>query len=234
MLGRLEPLAALNVLALETSTDYCSVALSGPGRALQREAAAGQRHSELVLPMVDELLNEASLQLVDLDGIAFGAGPGSFTGLRIACGVAQGLAFGAGLKVAPVPTLLALAEACGAARVIACLDARMGEIYHGAYERFGDGWREVSGPVLCDAESAPLLAGEGWIGCGSGFDRYAERLVQRYGAALDRIQPGLFPHARNVARLGALVFAAGKGCAPEDALPLYVRDKVALKMDEQR
>jgi tRNA threonylcarbamoyladenosine biosynthesis protein TsaB len=224
----------LKILALETSTDYCSVALSRSGTTLYREAPAGQRHSELVLPMVDELLNESGLRLVDLDGIAFGAGPGSFTGLRIACGVAQGLAFGAGLNLAPVPTLMALAEACGETRVVACLDARMGEIYHAAYERVEGCWLEVSGPVLCDAESAPMLEEEGWTGCGSGFERYADRLAKRYGERLVRIRPQLLPHARAVATLGAEFFAAGKGVTPEQALPLYVRDKVALKMDERR
>ena len=201
---------------------------------LLREAPAGQRHSELVLPMVDELLNESGLQLVDLDGIAFGAGPGSFTGVRIACGVAQGLAFGAGLRVAPVITLQALAEACAEARVIACLDARMGEIYHAAYERVGDGWRTVSLPVLCNAETAPALDGEGWTGCGNGFERYRDRLLKRYGSRLRSVKQGLFPHAREVATLGSALIAAGRSVMPEEALPIYVRDKVALKMDEQR
>lgn len=224
----------MNVLALETSTDHCSVALSRPGTALLREAPAGQRHSELVLPMVDELLNESGLKLVDLDGIAFGAGPGSFTGIRIACGVAQGLAFGAGLRVAPVTTLEALAEGCEASRVIACLDARMGEIYHAAYERIGNAWRTVCAPALCDAESAPVVEGEGWLGCGSGFDRYEDRLRKRYGSRISRVRHGLFPHAREVVKLGTALIAAGKSVDPEQALPLYVRDKVARKMDEQR
>ena len=199
-----------------------------------RETPAGQRHSELILPMVDEVLNGSGIRLVDLDGIAFGAGPGSFTGVRIACGVAQGLAFGANLRLAPVTTLEALAEACGAPNVIACLDARMGELYHAAYTRAGNGWATVSPPVLCDAESAPLLSGAGWTGCGSGFDRYEARLRRRYGGHLEHVRPGLVPHAREVALLGMRLLAAGRSVAPEDALPLYVRDKVAIKMDERR
>jgi len=114
-----------------------------------REVHAGQTHSQLLLPMCQDLLAEAGLGLAQLDGIAFGAGPGSFTGLRIACAVAQGLAFGADVPVLGVGTLLALAEASGAARVIACLDARMGEVYHAAYRREVGDWMTESGPQLC-------------------------------------------------------------------------------------
>jgi tRNA threonylcarbamoyladenosine biosynthesis protein TsaB len=227
-------MSVLRILAIETSGEYCSVALILPDCVLVREERAGQRHSDLVLPMVDALLNEAGLRLVDLAGIAFGAGPGSFTGVRIACGVAQGLAFGAGLPVAPVVTLAALAEAAGARRVVACLDARMGEIYHAAYERREEGSVEVSPPVLCSPETAPMIEQEGWLGCGSGFDLYHDRLRARMGRSLSGVSPGIHPHAREVARLGAAVLAAGAGVPAERAVPLYVRDKVAFKMGEQR
>jgi tRNA threonylcarbamoyladenosine biosynthesis protein TsaB len=224
----------LRVLGIETSSEYCSVALRGDAAVIVREERAGQRHSDLVLPMVDSVLNESGLRLVDLAGIAFGAGPGSFTGLRIACGVAQGLALGAGLPVAPVVTLMALAEAVDQPRVVACLDARMGEIYHAAYERRDGRWIEMSAPALCSPETAPIVAGEGWLGCGSGFDLYRERLEARLGARLAGVAMGVHPHAREIAALGAAVFAAGAGVPAEQALPLYVRDKVALRMDEQR
>jgi tRNA threonylcarbamoyladenosine biosynthesis protein TsaB len=188
----------------------------------------------MVLPMVDELLNEAGVRLVDLAGIAFGAGPGSFTGVRIACGVAQGMALGAQLRLAPVVTLAALAESTGAPKVIACLDARMGEIYHAAYVFDEGGWIEVSAPALCSPETAPIVPGDDWVGSGSGFDRYGERLRARHGAQISKVVPGLYPHARAVARLGSAMFAAGGGVPPEQATPLYVRDKVALKMSEQK
>lgn len=210
------------------------MALSTPHRLAYREERAGQRHSDLVLPMVDAVLNEVGLRLVDLAGVAFGAGPGAFTGVRIACGVAQGLAFGAGLPVAPVVTLAALAEAVGSPRVMACLDARMGEIYHAAYERRDANWVEVSPPVLCSPESAPIIETQGWVGGGSGFDLYREQLAARYGARLTGVQAGIYPHAREVARLGIDILAAGGGVPAERAVPLYVRDKVAFKMGEQR
>lgn len=224
----------LNLLALDTSTEYCSVALLRDEEFTHREAHAVQRHSELILPMIEDLLVASGLELGQLDGIAFGAGPGSFTGLRIACGVAQGLAFGAGLPVVPVGTLAALAQEAGAPKVIACLDARMGEIYHAAYRRDGGRWTEIAAPSVGPAQSAPILEGDGWFGCGSGFAVYADALAKRYGGQLDGVAAALHPHARSIALLAAPVLAAGGGLPAEQAAPIYVRDKVALKMHEQR
>jgi tRNA threonylcarbamoyladenosine biosynthesis protein TsaB len=224
----------MNVLSLETSTEVCSVALLCGARLHVRESAAGQQHSEIILPMIEALLNEAGIGVADLDGVAFGAGPGSFTGLRIACGVAQGLAFGRDIPVAPVGTLQALAAASGATRVIACLDARMGEVYHAVFERRADIWQEWIAPNLCAPGSAPEVEGDGWTGCGSGFDAHRAALEARYGNRLAGIREGLFPHAREVAELGGKALAAGLGVAAEQALPLYIRDKVALKMDERK
>jgi tRNA threonylcarbamoyladenosine biosynthesis protein TsaB len=229
----------LKILALDTSTEFCSVALLHDQQEFAREVNAGQRHSELILQMVEAVLGEAGLRLRDLSGIAFGAGPGSFTGLRIACGVAQGLAFGAGLTVVPIGSLLALAQAAGAPQVLTCLDARMGEIYHAAYAReAGDpkhaGWKEIVAPNVCKADAAPALPGSDWTGCGSGFSAYPAMLAARYPEQLGRVDAELYPHARAVARLAQPVLAAGGGVSPERALPLYVRDKVAFKMHERR
>lgn len=198
-----------------------------------RSERAGQRHSELLLPMIDAVLGEAGLALAQLQGIAFGAGPGGFTGLRIACGVAQGLALGADLPVVPVGTLLALAQARGAPRVLACLDARMGEIYHAAYEKDGDDWREILAPSVCRAEAAPELPGGDWAGTGSGFAVHGPALRSRYGAKLASVDAEAVPQAVAIAQLGARRLAAGGGLPAEQALPLYVRDRVALKMHER-
>lgn len=194
---------------------------------------AGQRHSELILPLLQELLEEAGLTLTQLDGIAFGAGPGSFTGLRIACGVAQGLAFGANLPVMGIGTLEALAQQTGDNSVIAALDARMGEIYHAAYTRSADGWQTVSEPSLCLPQQAPLLSGNGWTGCGSGFATYNEALRDRYHGCIGRIIDNLSPRAREIAQLAAPGFAGGMGIDPVAAAPLYIRNKVALKEAER-
>jgi tRNA threonylcarbamoyladenosine biosynthesis protein TsaB len=223
----------LKILALETSTEYCSVALWRDGDVDAREALAGQRHSELLLPMVDELLKRHGIAVKDLDGIAFGQGPGSFTGLRIGCGVAQGLAFGAGLPVVGVSTLLALAEAARAARAVCCLDARMGEIYHAAYARSDGGWEVVHSPSLCAPADAPPLPADSWTGCGSGFAVHEAALKRRYAGQLSAIIPEVFPHASDIARLAALEFEAGRTVPAERAVPVYIRDKVALRSDER-
>jgi len=224
----------VKILALDTSTEYCSVALWCDGRVDARETLAGQRHSELVLGMVNALLSDHGFGLAALDGIAFGAGPGSFTGLRIACGVTQGLAFGADLPVVGVSTLAALAEAAGAARVVCCLDARMGQIYHASYERAGAAWRTVHAPTLCAPGEAPLPPGaEPWTGAGNGFRAHRELLVARYDGRLSDIIDDVYPHAREVARLAVPDFELGRAVAAEAAVPVYIRDKVALRSDER-
>lgn len=223
----------LRILALETSTEYCSVALWDDGELHALEEHAGQNHSRRLLPMVDELLARHGIGIGRLDGIAFGRGPGSFTGLRIAAGVTQGLAFGAGLPVVGVSTLLALAAATRAGDAVCCIDARMGEIYHAAYARSGDGWRSVCEPSLCPPAQAPALPEGDWTGCGSGFAAHGETLRRLYGGRLSAVMPDAFPHAREIAGLAVAEFEAGRAVAPEQALPLYIRDKVALKTAER-
>lgn len=223
----------MKILALDTSTEYCSVALWRDGSVDVRDAMAGQTHSQLLLPMVDQLLQRHGLALQDLDGIAFGCGPGSFTGLRIACGVTQGLAFGRGLPVVGISTLLALAEAVQSERVVCCLDARMGEIYHAAYARSGGGWRTVHEAALCAPDSAPSLPSGSWVGCGGAFSVYGTALKKRYEGRLSEIRPDLYPHAREIAALGARQFEQGNGLRADEALPVYLRDKVALRSDER-
>ena len=223
----------MKILALDTSTEFLSLALWQDGAVAVREMLAGQKHSELVLPLVRELLDEAGLQLSDLDGIAFGMGPGSFTGLRIGCGVAQGLAYGANLPVVGVCTLEALAQQAGADRVIACLDARMNEVYHAAYQRESDGWREVLAPGLYPPARVPVIEGAGWCAIGSGWDAFGEALYAVYAGQVERKIAGAFPLARHMAELAAPPFAAGQGKPPHEAAPLYVRNKVALTIKER-
>lgn len=223
----------MRILALETSTEYCSVALWQDGTVISRCDLAGQKHSEMLIAMLDALLKDAGLRVQDMDGIAFGMGPGSFTGVRIACGAAQGLAFGANLPVAGVCTLEALAEATGRPQVIAALDARMGEIYHAAYEKRDGVWATVSEPRLCKPEAAPLLHGESWFGAGSGFAMHGAALSGRYAKQLQDTDGVAVPQAAAIAALGAAQFAQGNGMDAAQALPLYLRDKVALKLSER-
>lgn len=198
-----------------------------------REVSAGQRQSGLLLDMVHDLLSACSEKLNGVDGIAFGAGPGSFTGLRVACGVTQGLAMGIDKPVTGVATLLALAEATGAARVVCCVDARMSEVYHAAYEKIAGTWCVVQEPAVTAPDAVPPLPGEGWFGCGNGFAVYREVLRQRYSVQLIGINETLHARAREVAILAAPVFVSGGGVRAEEAAPFYVRDKVALMTHER-
>ncbi len=223
----------MKILALETSGDFCSVALWRDGAVDDREVPAGQRQSGLLLDMVHALLHACGETLSAIDGIAFGAGPGSFTGLRVACGVTQGLALGADKPVVAVGTLHALAEAAGAARVVCCVDARMREVYHAAYEKHHDTWCIVQAPGVYAPSALPPLPGAGWLGCGNGFAVYGEALRLRYGLQLRGINDTLHARAREVAILAAPVFASGGGVRAELAAPMYVRDKVALMTHER-
>ncbi len=158
----------MRILVLETSTEWCSVAVGDGTRWHARDELAGQAHSERALALCAELLAEAQWPLASLDGIAFGAGPGSFTGIRIACGLAQGLALSGDLPVVPVPTLAALAQSAwtqgGHSRVFACLDARMREVYVAAYARAGAAWEEVAAPAVLAPAAVTCADGAAWFG----------------------------------------------------------------------
>jgi tRNA threonylcarbamoyladenosine biosynthesis protein TsaB len=183
--------------------------------------------------MVEELLAEARLELAQIEGIAYGEGPGSFTGLRVAAGVTQGLALARGLGVVGVGSLVSLAQAAGAHKVIACLDAHMGEVYHAAYVKASGGWEEASAPGVYAPESVPLPSGRDWIGCGDGFAAHRERLATRLGDRVSQVRSDAAPSARAVLELAMPRFAAGEAKDAATAVPVYLRDKVALKTGER-
>jgi tRNA threonylcarbamoyladenosine biosynthesis protein TsaB len=225
------------ILAIETSSELASCAiLNKAGAVLARESSGVRTHSQSVLPMVQELLREAGVRLADCDAIAFGAGPGSFTGVRTACGVAQGLAFGAGLPVLPLVTLEAMAEACrartGATEVLAVLDARMNEVYWAQY-RYADGaWQAVCAPVLCAPEAVAPQPADGLAACGNGFAAYPEAFAGKDFAA--GAHADILPHARELALLGVGALARGEAVAADAAQPLYLRNKVAYTSAERQ
>lgn len=223
----------MNLLAFDTSTEFLSIALQRDDRLFTFDMLAGQSHSQRILPEIQQLLAAAELKLNDLDGLAFGAGPGSFTGVRIAAGVAQGLAFGAGLQVVGVCTLMALAEASNTRQVIACLDARMGEVYHAAYVQGDNGWHAVSAPGLYQPNAVPSLEYKGWTAAGSGWEAYGDILAQAYPNQVDQVLPKLVPQATAILRLAQPIFANGQGLLPEQAMPIYIRNRVALKTVER-
>jgi len=223
----------LTVLAIETSTEHLSLAVARGDEMLESTQWIGQRHAELILPEIGRLLAAAGSGIDALTAVVFGSGPGSFTGLRIACGVAQGLAFARGLPVLGIGTLEALAEQSGAERVVACLDARMSEVYHAAYRRRPGGWVEASAPALVRPADVPVPEEGDWVGCGSGFRLHRDALGRRLGARLVRVEPDAVPLASAMLRLALPRLAAGEGRDPAEAVPTYVRDKVALKTHER-
>ena len=222
----------MNLLALDTSTEFLSLALQLGDKCFTHTQLAGNASSELILPQIQLLLDEANVKLSELDGIAFGAGPGAFTGVRIACGVAQGLGFGANIPVVGVNTLLAVAQASGADKVIVCLDARMGEIYHAAFERINNEWVEISAtkvckPEVCKPEAAPLLACRA-VGVGSGWAAYGEILSGIYAQNVTKIMAEVTPTAEAILKLATPTFLAGLAKPASEAAPIYIRNRVAL------
>lgn len=225
----------MKLLALDTSSEHCSAALWLDGAIVAEDIHAGQRHSELLLPMIHRLLASAQVDLSAMDAIAYGEGPGSFTGLRIACGVAQGLAFGVDLPVLGIGTLLAMAQATGADAAACCLDARMKEVYFAAYRREAGAWVTVHPPGLYAPGRVPVLPAGRWVGCGNGCSVYAQAMKDGLLAQVADVAVGVtVPHARDIAALAAVEFARHGGRPAQEALPLYIRDKVALTTEEQR
>ncbi len=220
----------MRLLAFETATRRLSVALWLDGELLQRSADMPNSGSEVLLPWTHELLAEAGISLQQLDGIAFGAGPGGFTGLRLACGVTQGLAWGLNIPVAPVSTLQALALAAGDGDTWAVLDARMNEVYAATYRVAGDGVTELTAPVCSPPAVLPAPTFSVGTAVGDGFAAYPE--LQQRAPGLT-VCPDQWPTATAVARIGARIFANGGGVTAAEAQPVYVRDKVALTTAER-
>ncbi len=221
----------MKLLALDTSAEACSAALHLDGALIQHLEPTPRRHGELILPMLEGLLAQAGLGLRALDGVAFGRGPGSFTGVRIAVAVAQGLAFGAGVPTLPVSTLAALAQGeyrrAGRRRLLAALDARMGEVYWGAFEVGAEGLVRPCGPeIVSPPDQVPVPQGDGWWGVGSGWGAWSTVFAERLGGGLAGVSPGACCEARDIALLAAAEAAAGRFVAPELARPVYLRDRV--------
>jgi len=229
----------MKLLAFETATEACSVAIFDDGQMLERFEIAPRRHTELALPWADALLAEAGLARSQLDAIAVSRGPGAFTGVRLGIALAQGVALGLDIPVIPVSTLKTLA--CRALvtgeerRIIAAIDARMGEIYAAA-------WRTENGtlhPLDAETVIAPdvwQLPDEHnhWYGVGTGFSAQNGALSTRLQHHFAHIDPTALPHADDLARLAANAFAHGEAIAPEQLEPAYLRNQVALTLNEQR
>lgn len=223
------------ILAIETSTELASVALLREGELLVRESAGVQTHSQSVLPLVQALLKEAGLRVQDCDALAFGSGPGSFTGVRTACGIIQGLAFASDLPVVPVVTLQAMAQACldlhGKTDVVPLLDARMEEVYWAHY-RYNGAWQTIVEPALAAPQAVGSTASMAqMVACGNGLTAYPVAFGSHVFA--DRLSDVAGPHAAYVARLALAAFLRGEAVPAKLAQPLYLRNKVALTTAER-
>ena len=224
----------MKLLAIETATDMCSCAIRVDGDARSRDQHAPRRHAELILGMGAELLDEADLRLGDLDGIAFGRGPGSFTGVRIAASVVQGLAYGVGLPVVGISSLHALAE--GVRRqweqthVLAGFDARMSEVYWGVYHEEAGVMIPVMEEGVFAPERVPMPSfGDAWYGAGDGWAAYGEVLSKQPPVRVKRWCASVYPRAIDVLNLAAASFTQGDAVSAQFALPVYLRDTVTRK-----
>ena len=220
----------MNLLALDTSTEYLSLALLTDHGVFNRHLLARQAHSALLLPTLSGLLAEARLTRQQIDAIAFGHGPGSFTGLRIAAGVAQGLAFGLDIPLLGISTLEALAEASGGEAVITALDARMQQVYLAAYQRAGENWQMVLEAGVYDPTNLPPLPHADWLATGSGFDSYPA-LAHHFAPRQQLVAQ--FPTAHAIGQLALRQLASGPAPASRSAELLYLRNKVAQTIAER-
>jgi tRNA threonylcarbamoyladenosine biosynthesis protein TsaB len=220
----------MNLLALDTATESLSVCLEIEGQRWSRDGLVRQQHAELALPWIEALLAEAGATFAQIEGIAVSIGPGAFTGLRIGCGMVQGLAFGLGIPVVGVNTLEALAADTPGERILATLDARMGEVYLAAFERQSERLQPILPAGVYRPDALPTLEGE-WVGVGSGLQAHPKALAQTYRFA--HTEPGRFPHAVGVLKVARPRFLAGEAVAADRLELLYLRDKVALTSAEQ-
>ncbi|WP_233843436.1 tRNA (adenosine(37)-N6)-threonylcarbamoyltransferase complex dimerization subunit type 1 TsaB [Dyella sp. 2HG41-7] len=226
----------MNLLALETATEACSVALVHGETVIARTELAPRRQAERVLPMADELLAEAGIGKHALDAIAVGRGPGAFTGVRLAVSLAQGMAMALDRPVVTVSSLAALALEAPEddAAILAVIDARMGEIYAASYRRDDEGGLiALDDERVSTADSLILPNLDAWNVVGTGWATYHDALRSRLGSAPRSADGACFPQAKHVATLAVREFKAGRAVAPEHALPVYLRDKVALTLEEQ-
>jgi tRNA threonylcarbamoyladenosine biosynthesis protein TsaB len=231
----------MKLLAFETATEACSVALWIDGDVRERFEIAPRRHAELALPWAEQLLVDAGVTKSQLDAIAVGRGPGAFTGVRLAIAIAQGIALALDLPVVPVSTLAALAashpplpsQGEGPERILAAIDARMGEIYLGSFARHDTGLTALSDECVVKPDAAIVIDGH-WHGVGTGFAAADNALQTHLQSQLASVNPNALPHAADVARLAVIAFSQGQALAPESIAPAYLRNNVALTLVQQK
>ena len=245
----------MKLLAFETATEACSVALYLDGEIIERHEVAPRLHAEYALPWAEELLTQAGIKRSQLDAIAISRGPGAFTGVRLAIALGQGIALALGKPMIGVSTLMAISaslpplrmqgrageglsgrqERAGKVRILAAIDARMGEVYVGAFERNGDELIAISTEVVSAPDKVVLPDDQGgWQAVGTGFSAADNALQSHLGSQLISVDASVLPHAADVARLAVAAYARGEAVAPERVEPAYLRNNVALTLEEQK
>lgn len=228
----------MKVLAIDTATEACSAALHVDNHVLARFELAGRSHTERLMPMVQALMAEAGLRFAQLDAYVCGIGPGSFAGVRIGVGYIKGLALAIDRPVMPVSSLATLALPLlrtGHSRVLAAIDARLDEVYLGEYTADVDGLPQLLGPErVCAPMDVRVSMPGPWAAAGSGWDRYRAVLQTAIGAAAEPVLADALPRAEDALAIGLPSLLAGQGVSADALVPAYVRNKVALTLDEQR
>lgn len=224
-----------HILAIDTCTELCSTALLSDGAITAKAEIAPREHSQKLLPMVETLLADANVTMSELDAIAFGRGPGSFTGVRIGTATAQGLALGSGKPLIPVSTLAAMAlqaaKLYGDGIVISAIDARMGEVYLAAYRCEQGRLSTIIDEQVCKPDEwdhPSLVAEDSLILVGTAWEAYPQ-MVELFSKKSLQVQSQFFPRAEEMAELAVLAYQQGKGCDAAEAEPVYLRDKVTWK-----
>jgi tRNA threonylcarbamoyladenosine biosynthesis protein TsaB len=245
----------MKLLAFETATEVCSVALYLDGEVIERHEIAPRLHAEYALPWAEELLTQAGIKRSQLDVIAISRGPGAFTGVRLAIALGQGIALALGKPMIGISTLMVIAasppplrmqgkageglsgrqDSSENVRILAAIDARMGEVYVGAFERNGDELIAISTEVVAAPDKVVLPDDQGgWHAVGTGFSAADNALQSHLGSQLISVDASVLPHAADVARLAVAAYARGEAMAPERVEPAYLRNNVALTLEEQK
>lgn len=227
----------MKLLALDTSTEACSAAVYADGVTFSAFELTPRAHTQLILPMIEQVLQQAHFRLQDMDAVVVGRGPGAFTGIRIGMGVAQGLAMAADKPVIAISTLAALAQQAyqqfGATQVLAALDARMNEVYWGQYA-LHDGLMQLQGEEhVCTPQAAPMPLSDDWFAIGHGWSAYSSVLQARFAGKITQTVVEILPAAEFMLPLAIAAWQAGQATAPELAQPVYLRNKIALTTQER-
>ncbi|MSQ80270.1 MAG: tRNA (adenosine(37)-N6)-threonylcarbamoyltransferase complex dimerization subunit type 1 TsaB [Candidatus Methylopumilus sp.] len=223
----------MKILSLDTSTEYMSLGLKINEDFYSINIKAEQTHSEIVLPEIKKLLTEHQLTTKDLDAVSFGRGPGSFTGIRIACGIAYGIGYGASIPVIGVNNLLALAGSSSKNKVISCIDARMGEIYLGAYIKNEEAFSEAIVESIYKPHELPEIKDSGWTLVGNAIDEYEREIKNHFGEQIEDVLYGPYTIIESISKL-SIPFIKNKAFELIHAEPIYIRNKVAFTTKERK